>query len=60
MRLQRAHFKCREANSVQLNVRLSMFSFTRTEILLLLSFLFGSFGVALWLTAPDGPKLQSF
>jgi hypothetical protein len=40
---------------MQLNVRLSMFSFTRTEILLLLSFLFGSFGVALWLTAPDGP-----
>ena len=39
---------------MQLNVRLSILSFTRTEVLLLLSFLLGSFGVTLWLTAPDG------
>lgn len=35
-------------------VRQSMFAFTRAEGLLLLSFLFGSFGLTLWLTASDG------
>jgi hypothetical protein len=40
---------------MRLSAHHSMFALTRFEGLLLLAFLFGSFSLTLWMTAPDGP-----